>query len=290
MHIRPLTWRPRYRRRSIVTPASAGTSVAGCVSGPGLPRRESSGLPVSSPAPAGSSGSIRPPQAAGGQEAGQLALEVGIAGQEGLGSGAARRQRRSGIRPSPAHRAAAGGRRGLVGSFIVILPFSESHPGPPAGPQAPLEQPGDRRHGPSHPRGDLHQCQPLQVLQLDGLPLVVGKPGQGVGQSEERLLPLEPPARRSLVGRQERLQPRRRCSSAASSDRSRRPAARANLRPRRSACGQERPQPGGAPARRSPRNRWRLHGLGSGSAARGRPGRACPAAEGRAAPCASRSR
>jgi hypothetical protein len=72
-----------------------------------------------------------------------------------------------------------------------------------------LQQSRDRRHGPSQPPGHLDQRQPLQVLQLDGPPLVVGQGGQGVGQPEEPLLPLDPPAGRGLVGRQEGLQPRR---------------------------------------------------------------------------------
>ncbi len=59
-------------------------------------------------------------------------------------------------------------------------------------------------------RGDLGRRQPLQMAQLDCLPLVVRKLGDGIGQSSQLLVTNHPLAGRRLLGGQDRLEvPRR---------------------------------------------------------------------------------
>jgi len=47
----------------------------------------------------------------------------------------------------------------------------------PERPQPALKEPTDGRNAPIHPLGDIRRRQPLQVAQLDSLPLVVRKLG-----------------------------------------------------------------------------------------------------------------
>ena len=76
--------------------------------------------------------------------------------------------------------------------------------------QAPAEQPGHRRAAPPHLPGHLFHRQPLQVLQVQGSPLVLGQPRQGAGQAQQLLLPLQPLAGAGLAADQPRIQPGRR--------------------------------------------------------------------------------
>jgi hypothetical protein len=75
--------------------------------------------------------------------------------------------------------------------------------------QAAEEQSDHGRAGASHLLGHLGHWKALQVMQLDHPPLIFRQPGQGGGKSQQFLAANGSLARRSLVGGEQALQPRR---------------------------------------------------------------------------------
>jgi hypothetical protein len=76
--------------------------------------------------------------------------------------------------------------------------------------EAPPQEPGHRGLALAHCPADLLHRKPLQVLQVERPPLVLGQPGQSLGQADQLLVALGLLVRRQLAGHQPGLQPGRR--------------------------------------------------------------------------------
>ncbi len=72
-------------------------------------------------------------------------------------------------------------RQTLSNNMRAASRFSQTFP---QCPQPALKQPAHGCDRPIHPLGDFGRRQSMQMAQLDGLPLVVGKLGEGVGQAD----------------------------------------------------------------------------------------------------------
>src|SRR5262245_14476930 len=124
----------------------------------------------------------------------------------------ARNAARSGGLPAsqPARYSAMASSTSRSRSSLIDMASLRSAEGFPQLAQAALQQAGQGGGGLAHLGGDGRHGLPEQVVPFDRLALGLGQGGQGVGQADELLAAVGLLARRRLLGRQPRLQPRRR--------------------------------------------------------------------------------